>query len=242
MRAFDVGVVDGIKLAAERDEALNEGEARKALLYGGAGMIGGSAATKGIALSLKPSSAKWNESDAQRMMQHMKLKNVDVNARPGMHAAISHMDVEHGTNRPFVVVPAHHGPELLAHELGHVSRKGRSAAGFHAQNRIVRGALPIAGAIGGTAMALKGKRGSWTTRLAPAVAFGSHVPTLVSEGRASIRGYKALKALGKYTPSELRGSRRNLIKAFSTYGLGALASTAPAAAIAAMRWKKKKED
>jgi hypothetical protein len=131
---------------------------------------------------------------------------------------------------------------MLAHELGHVPRKKLNFRKTVAHGFATRSVLPTAGAIGGTAMALKGKRGSWTTRLAPAVAIGSQIPLLHNEARASLRGYRALKAMGTLSKPELRTARRKLLHAFGTYGTKSLAMTAPAAAIAAVRWRKKERD
>jgi len=59
-----------------------------------------------------------------------------------------------------------------------------------------------------------------------------HLPTLVEEAGASLRGLKAMKESGQYSPEELKSARNLLLHAGGTYLGGALGEAAGAAGAA----------
>lgn len=232
---FDVGVHQAlIKIAAA---AMTEDEAERALRYGAGGAGGALISGVGLDKTLRPSNITWSPGMAKKMMAHMKINDVAIHQVPGISGGSSHTGI--GDGKWFVAVaPGNQGAEFLAHELGHVSRKPVSNALFNADVVGTRQVLPLAGGAAGTMMALRGERGSLSTRIAPLVSLAGSAPMLYDEARASIRGYKALKALG-LKPTELSVARRKLLHALGTYGSMAALMTVPAAAIAAAKWKKR---
>lgn len=143
----------------------------------------------------------------------------------------------------YVTAPTRKGGEFLAHELGHASlRRGGKAARLLGNLSSLRGPLGAVGSIGGMAAALAPEDDASTAvKLAPAIPAAAWAPTLADEAISSVKGYKALKNTGKYAPEVLRHARRNLMKAFGTYGLGAAAATAPIALASYIRSKRAKE-
>jgi hypothetical protein len=118
-------------------------------------------------------------------------------------------------------------PEVIAHELGHASAGTlRRALLFN---------LPIAKSlqIAAPFIALVEDPDSNLSKYAPTIAAAGTVPVLAEEAIASIKGYKALKQLGKIPP----GAVGRLSKAFGTYLLSGLGSILTSAVI--KRTKKK---
>ena len=232
--AFRAGVL--AKFAAAKP--LTEDEAEKAFLYGAGGVGGSFLANTALASTLRPSNTKWSQAQAEQMMRQMKIHRVRINPPSG----ISMGDVGMGwhKNAPFVQVPGGRGAEFLAHELGHVPRRHGGQASEIMKAKVSRSWVPLAGTGIGTLMAVKGQRGSLATRAAPFVSLAGSAPMLYDEARASVRGYKALKALKQLSPAELGTARRKLLHAFGTYGAMAAMMTAPAAALAAIKWNKNK--
>ena len=141
------------------------------------------------------------------------------------------------SNIPVVYAPRTN-PEFFGHEVGHLRNMPESRAGRALYDVATHAGLPALTGIGGLAMALNPDVESPTVPLAPAVAGAGQVPKLFDEGMASIRAYRALKGMSRYTPEQLAVMRGNLMKAWGTYGLGAAAAVAPIAAIAAWRRHK----
>jgi hypothetical protein len=138
-------------------------------------------------------------------------------------------------------------PEFAAHELGHASIRGGSKTGpvqrAIGKALMLRNLISMGGGLGGAALAVGADDpDSGLATAGPILAGASQLPTLADEGVASLRGYRALKSSGKYTPEVLSKMRGNLMKAFGSYGLGAAALTAPAAAALYLRRRMKRKE
>jgi hypothetical protein len=128
-----------------------------------------------------------------------------------------------------------HSPEFLAHELGHASLRDPSRTGALLRGVIrTRGIGPLAGIVGGSAMAAQDPE-STTAKLAPVATGLGSAPMLLDEGLASYRGLKAIKDLGKHSPEVLAKMRGNLMKAFGAYGAMAAGTTGAMLAINKLR-------
>ena len=106
-----------------------------------------------------------------------------------------------------------------------------------------RNLMSMGGGLGGAALSIGAEDpdSGWATA-GPVLAGASQLPTLADEGVASLRGYRALKSSGQYSPQVLAKMRGNLMKAFGSYGLGAAALTAPAAAALYLRRRMKRKE
>lgn len=135
--------------------------------------------------------------------------------------------------------------EIMAHELGHHSH-GQSIPGKMTQRPLSRVAYNSAPFVGLGLGLLPEDEISTPQAMAGAVA--PTLPTLFNEASASIRGHGLLKRHGA-TPAQLAAGRKNLLKAFATYGvLPATAALEPVAVRAGKKLlhsydaKKKKTD
>jgi len=217
--------------------------------------IAGFAAAGRIAKSVKPSGAKVPASAFQRAMgtdvagysvsPSEWSRSVAIpkgGALPSIgrplermfyeRAGIPEKVVEEGWKRGVVIAPKS-SPEFLAHELGHQAlRKNLVARGLL---RWLRPGAPIAGAITAATMMAKSDADSTTNKLAPAVAAAGMVPMLADEALASRLAMKTIRESGRYTPEAVALMRKNLLKAFGTYGAVSLAGLLPIAAAAYSR-------
>lgn len=125
--------------------------------------------------------------------------------------------VERGFKAGISIVPEHAGRHVGAHELGHAAF-GASLPGKIHKFTKARMVGPMAGLIGSAYLAGTGDPDSAKAKwLAPAVALAGLSPVLGEEAIASIKGYRAMKALGA-SAQELKHARRQLAKAWGTYG------------------------
>jgi hypothetical protein len=109
-------------------------------------------------------------------------------------------------------------PAVVAHEAGHV-RLHKKLPWLPAVRGIGRGA-----AVFGPITYLLASK---DPKAGPMAAFAlGHVPTLVDEAYASIKGMKELERSGKYSKEELSEMRKKMLAAFGTYTI------APATAVA----------
>ena len=86
---------------------------------------------------------------------------------------------------------------------------------------------------------------SAVSKAAPIVGAAGIAPILLDEGYASLKGYGTMKRMGTYSKPALKSARRQLLKAFGTYGLAtALPAVAAPLAIryARKRHKRKSEE
>lgn len=145
----------------------------------------------------------------------------------------TNLDTGKVTDVHIVIAPKARAEEITAHELGHSTlRKSELAERMWGLGRL---ASPV-GTLGGVLLAGLGRPG-----LGTAVAAASQIPTLVDEGLASVRGLKGLEAAGA-TEEELTQAKRNLLKVFGSYGVGAMGLAAmPAAFSAGTKLAAKKE-
>lgn len=105
---------------------------------------------------------------------------------------------------------------LAAHELGHAQIYERSKL-----PKSVRDNLPGITRLGTLTGAL-GAAGAGSPVGAGVLTAVGELPTLIEEGRASLRGLKALREEGKITPQEYGASKKFLGKAFGTYAARSL--------------------
>lgn len=128
------------------------------------------------------------------------------------------------------------GADAVAHELGHAANwaknKGLSSLSTAGRIPILRKASLLAGGIMSVAPEDAESAIVKAAPLAPGVIWA---PLLADEALASVRGYKGLKSVGKFSPQVLKKARGNLMKAFGTYLIGAAKWTAPVAAASAAR-------
>lgn len=243
--AFDQGVRDGMAKVAQRS---GRETAEQAAFGAGAGLAAGGIGQVavgpfqdllGYSLDKNPSSIRVTDAYMQNLRRKVGVPESQVGhifSEDGspLKDAVFGFD----TKGRRVVRAPRQGAEFMAHELGHAARAtGKSDRAVRFGGRIRNQILPLAGAAVGGAMAIGGEEGGLTTRLAPVVTAASFAPQLIEEAGASLRGYKALKSLSNDTKA-LRQARRNLYKAFGTYGLRALGTTVAIGAISAYRWNK----
>jgi hypothetical protein len=236
--SFDIGIVAALEKVAARSEADEEKRGRAWI-----GGIGGAAAAplagaaaypinKALMSSVKTRrTPSLNPAEVEKLKGHLKVPKASVHEAKKWEQSMAM-----GGGRGQAHAPKH-SPEFLAHELGHLNlRRNKVRGGLLTAGRVLGGSV---GSAAGGAMAAGGEEGSKTVKLAPAVAAAGQMPTLADEAVSSIRGYKALKKTKAMNPAQLKAARRNLAKAFGTYGAAAALSTLPVAALSAMRWKKK---
>jgi hypothetical protein len=125
---------------------------------------------------------------------------------------------------------------VLAHELAH-ARMGQSRLG---RTWLTGGAVSRKLAPLGIAGAAFADPDSKVSKYAPAAAGLAWAPTLVEEGRASIKGHRALKK-GGFGKKVLTRSRKGLGRAFGTYALGAAGTVGAALAARAIRKRMKRK-
>jgi hypothetical protein len=123
-------------------------------------------------------------------------------------------------------VPLFSAP-VLAHELGHASRQEERK--YPGLRRALETGIQLGGFGGMIAGIATGR-----PLLAASMAGIGKLPVLVEEAGATIRGLKALKESGKYTPEELVKARNVLLHAGATYLGGALGRAGGAALGAAL--------
>lgn len=237
--AYKAGLHDSLeKVAARRRKGMSEEERENRILGGGIlGFAGGMASQKHIGnpaaqslvRSVNPSDIHLSNAMTKELKKRMGTSNIK-------HEWLKDWRDSHYTINSRVARAPRKGAEFMAHELGHAASDKNNV--WRAFNLTGRKLGPIAGMLGGGAMALAGDEGSTTTRLAPVVTAAGFAPTLIDEGLASIRGYRGLKGMKGVSPEQLKKVRKNLLKAFGTYGSFALAGTLPVAAVSAYRWKK----
>jgi hypothetical protein len=108
------------------------------------------------------------------------------------------------------------GAHFLAHELGHghlrQSGLGKVIAGLRWPGVAV-------GGLGGLVASTAADPDSPVSKYAPLAGALGVAPMMADEAYASLKGYGAMKRLG-YDPQALSAARRQLGKAFGTYGLG----------------------
>lgn len=118
--------------------------------------------------------------------------------------------------------------EYVAHELGHAS------ANSLIRRAIQRGYPIFAGmTVGAPIISIAADPDSKVSKYSPVIAVVGATPILTEEAIASIKGYKALKRIGKIPPNALL----NLAKAFGSYAT--IASGGVLASLAARHVKKK---
>lgn len=140
-------------------------------------------------------------------------------------------------------------PAMLAHEIGHTSGwalpKSKWGARLYTGSRLGAMVSPLA-ALGlsaytakpeDTALRSAGKGGLTGGGLG----LGLSAPMLFEEGRASLRGLRALKTLG-LSPAARRAARGALLRAFGTYGATAVLPAAGIGILGALlgRWVKRR--
>lgn len=110
-------------------------------------------------------------------------------------------------------------PDVLLHEVGHGAtyKKFKSLPKIRGIGKVI---APIA-SIG----AAFGEKDSLISKAAPYIAGAAITPTLIDEGAASVKAIKDLKK-AKATKAQLSIARKNLGKAFATYGIAAAGLTA----------------
>lgn len=144
--------------------------------------------------------------------------------------------VERGMKHGVSVAPGGTGAHIAAHELGHGKfRQGR--VGKTLSNLRMPGSL--AGGIGASMLAANTDPDSTASKISPLIGAAGSVPILADEGYASVKGYKTMKRMG-YNKAALKTGRRQLAKAFGTYGLGVAAPmmAAPLAIRKFKQWRK----
>lgn len=232
--AFEVGVKEALAARKRSDEQRAEDAAvgtLKGFGLGTAGGIGGQVLiSTPLGLSIDPSDIELSDAQIKQLKRELKVPTVG-------HEHITDWSRSHYNPMQRVARAPKKGAEMMAHELGHANihrRKGLSRA-------LLAGRVggPLAGMLAGGAMLYGGDEGSTMTRAAPLAPVVGWAPTLADEGLSSIRGYKALKRVSGASPEALKRARRNLMKAFGTYGGAALGTTLPFAYLAAKKWKKK---
>lgn len=115
---------------------------------------------------------------------------------------------------------------IYAHELGHAKSLLNASPTVRKLRMAGYGYGPMAGAVASTVPALMGKPGAaMLTRAA------FETPRLVEEVLATKHGLKGLKALKFISPKAYKNARSTLLKAFSTYGLGAAGGVARAGVV-----------
>jgi hypothetical protein len=232
-------------------------------IYAGGAAVGASAPVSAALAKSMKSHGKTSPAEIEKMKKHFGVK-------PKVHSADFRQAraVPHGGSTPSgihgvermghramggtdshwheavkghgaVYTPTTHSPELAAHELGHIALRKHPAA--RAALRHGRSYGHLVGTGLGGAMAVGGERGSKKVKAAPFVAAAGHLPKLVDEAAASVKGYRALKALG-HSKKTLRHARGNLAKGFGSYAVQSAAHIAPVAAVSALKWKKKKKE
>lgn len=108
---------------------------------------------------------------------------------------------------------------VVAHELGHAANARTLGLKQLQAMRPLGGMASSAGVLGGLMASADNEQAD---KYAPIVASGSHIPTLIDEGAASLRGLKALHGIG-LTRKELARSAGQLGLAYGSY-LGAAAA------------------
>jgi len=128
----------------------------------------------------------------------------------------------------FTLTPRKAGAHIGAHELGH-ARFGEKKLGRFVRKLRLPGGL--AAGLAAPGMAAFGEEGGTAQKLSPLVGLAGAAPVLGEEAYASLKGYKGMKQTGKYAPAALKAGRRQLMKAWGTYGakLGIPAVGAPLA-------------
>ena len=122
-------------------------------------------------------------------------------------------------------MPVEYSAPISAHELGHAHNYEHSLSPTLKAG--IEGGARWGGRLGEIASIIRSKPG-----LAALTSGLANLPNLVEEGRASLKGYKALKESGRYTPEELAKSRGTLLRAGGTYLAGSLADVGSAALMA----------
>jgi len=109
------------------------------------------------------------------------------------------------------------GPQFAAHELGH----GRLWNKSDRLRKVLMGSRALAplATLGTTIGAGVADTDSKFSKAMPLAGLAATAPVLADEAYASLKGYGALKRIGS-KPAVLRTARRQLGKAFGTYGLG----------------------
>ncbi len=242
MNAFELGFREGlVKSAKLHDKEQRKINTRKVI---GAGLIAPSFAapiSHGIISTLKKNQGHLSDKQIASLQKRMRTKAHFEHVDNVLHSRALSRHVAKFQGHKGGVIFAHRGhPEVVAHELGHIANYRHKVKGplLH----VGRAAGPLAGLVVGGSMAAKGEEGSAKVKAAPLITAAGHAATLGDEAAASIRGYKHLKAMGIHSPGALKHMRRNLAKAFLTYGIGAGAMTAPVAYLSWKRgWSKKKK-
>jgi hypothetical protein len=138
-------------------------------------------------------------------------------------------------------------PAVFAHEIGHLSSKPRHPDWNHVTFTIPNVIAPAAG-IGTAALGSRLAKTPEGARMAgkagALVSLIGSLPMLLSEGRASVRGIKALRQSGATRGQAARLGFSRLLPAFGTYTLmaGAPALTSYLIGRAVAKHKSKKEE
>lgn len=145
--------------------------------------------------------------------------------------------IEKGFKEGISVAPGSGGAHLAAHELGHGKFRQGRVGQFLAKARMPGG---LVAGFGAPILAGAADPDSTASKLAPVVGAAGVAPLLADEGYASLKGYRTMKRMG-YNKAALKAGRRQLLKAFGTYGLGvaAPAIAAPVAIRAFKKWRQK---
>lgn len=144
----------------------------------------------------------------------------------------------HQLRRGYIVGGPKMTPEVLAHEMGHATGRGKML-GLRQLGAIGQLAAPLTSyfvgrkygdapesSMGGAAL-----RGGLAGLGTGTLMGGALIP---EELRASLRGLKGLKQIG-WGPAKVKAARRKLLKALGTYGLGITALPAAAGVAGALR-------
>lgn len=177
----------------------------------------------------------------------------------GMYDAVKGMmgaepDATSARRRGFASVPGGEkgSPHLMAHELGHASKANKKWSlrnpKWSSAVTLSRSLGPVASGIAAGTLAYKGKGesddvGKEVRRGAAIGAAGNLVassPHLFEEARASVRGARGLKAIGK-SKKYVRRFGRNMAGAFGTYLIGAAAAGGAAGSVGAAIGRYKRE-
>jgi len=125
------------------------------------------------------------------------------------------------------------GADVLFHELGHAAnyKKFKALPKLRVAGMLIGGMAPLSAAVS--------KKDSTVSKAAPYVAAAGMAPMLGDEVAASAKSIKNLKK-AKATTSQLNIARKNLGKAFTTYGLLAAGAIAAPALIRKFKESNKK--
>lgn len=140
--------------------------------------------------------------------------------------------IQQGLKSGMNIIPTQTGPHVGAHELGHHAfRRGR-VGGFLGKTKLP---LRLGAGVGSIVAATRDPDSTTAKYVAPALGAAAVAPVLGEEAAASIKALRGMRAAG-YGKDGLRAARKQLAKAWGTYGLRfGLPAVAAPIAIRAMR-------